>query len=320
VGRRGERTTGEDELIAAGEDAGLRLDAFLAARRAAPSRAAAQRLIEAGAVTVDGRPRPKNHRISRGERISVGAPEEPEAAAAPAVSDLRIVYEDEHLLVVDKPAGLVTHPAPGHHGTTLAEMLAGRAAGGPDPERPGIVHRLDRDTSGLLIVARSEEAHAALQQMLRRREIEREYLALVSGHPDAEGGTIDAPIGRDRARRTVMSTRTDRGRDAVTRFQVLERFPRTSLLAVRLETGRTHQIRAHLAAIGHPVCGDTAYGGSDCGRRLGLERQFLHARKLMFRHPITRESHVCESKPPVDLRHALDVARREPVSGGPDGG
>jgi 23S rRNA pseudouridine1911/1915/1917 synthase len=320
MGRRGERPTGEDELIAAGEDAGLRLDAFLAAHGATPSRAAAQRLIERGAVTVDGRLRPKNHRIAAGERISVGAPEEPEPGARSAAVDLRIVFKDEHLLVVDKPAGLVTHPGRGHRGTTLAEMLAGQAAGGPNPERPGIVHRLDRDTSGLLIVARSEQAHAALQQMLRRREIEREYLALVSGHPDAESGTIDAPIGRDRARRSVMSTRTDRGREAVTRFQVLERLPRTSLLAVRLETGRTHQIRAHLAAIGHPVCGDPAYGGSECGRRLGLQRQFLHARKLMFKHPITGESHVCESKPPVDLRHALDVARREPVSGGPDGG
>jgi 23S rRNA pseudouridine1911/1915/1917 synthase len=320
VGGRGERPTGEDELIAAGEDAGMRLDAFLAAREATPSRAAAQRLIEAGAVQVDGRARPKNHRVAVGERISVAAPEKPEAAAGPEAVELRIVYEDDHLLVVDKPAGLVTHPAAGHRGTTLVEALGDRVAGGPNPERPGIVHRLDRDTSGLLVVARSEEAHAALQRIMRRREIEREYLALVNGHPDAQSGTIDAPIGRDRTRRTVMSTRTDRGRDAVTRFRVLERLPRTSLLAVRLETGRTHQIRAHLAAIGHPVCGDPAYGGSECGRRLGLQRQFLHARKLMFRHPITRESVVCESKPPVDLRHALDVARREPVSGGPDGG
>jgi 23S rRNA pseudouridine1911/1915/1917 synthase len=320
VGRREECATSDDDLIAAGEDAGLRLDAFLAARGATPSRAAAQRLIEAGAVTVEGRARPKNHRLAEGERVSVRASEEAARSRDPEPVELRIVHEDEHLLVVDKPAGLVTHPAPGHRGPTLAEALARRVAGGTDPERQGIVHRLDRDTSGLLVVARTEEAHAALQRMLRRREITREYLALVAGRPDADSGTIDAPIGRDRARRTVMSTRTDRGRDAVTRFEVLERFPRTTLLRVELETGRTHQIRAHLAAIGHPVCGDPAYGGAECGRRLGLERQFLHARKLMFRHPITRESHACESKPPVDLRHALDVARREPVSGGPDGG
>jgi 23S rRNA pseudouridine1911/1915/1917 synthase len=155
--------------------------------------------------------------------------------------------------------------------------------------------------------------------MIRRRVVRREYLALVSGHPDADQGTIDAPIGRDRVQRTVVSTRSDRPRSAVTHFRVLERFPRTSLLEVRLETGRTHQIRAHLAAIGHPVCGDPRYGGAQSGRRLGLARQFLHASKLMFRHPASGELLSCESKPPVDLRPILDVAKREPVSGGPDG-
>ena len=316
-GREG--ATSPDDLIVAAEDAGLRLDAFLAARGATPSRAAAQRLIEAGAVSVDGRMRPKNHRVAAGERVALteGAEPSPEAGPAP---DFEVVYEDNDLLVVDKPAGLVTHPARGHRGTTLAEALAGRAAGGSDPERAGIVHRLDRDTSGLLVVARSDEAYGELQRMLRAREITREYLALVSGHPDADSGTIDAPIGRDRTRPTMMSTRTDRARGAVTHFEVIERLPRTALLEVRLETGRTHQIRAHLAAIGHPVCGDVAYGGAECGARLGLERQFLHARKLMFKHPMTGANMACESKPPVDLRHALDVARREPVSGGPDGG
>jgi 23S rRNA pseudouridine1911/1915/1917 synthase len=154
---------------------------------------------------------------------------------------------------------------------------------------------------------------------MKARRVRREYLALVSGHPGAESGTIDAPIGRDRARRTVVSTRSDRARRAVTHFEVVERLPRTALLRVRLETGRTHQIRAHLAAIDHPVCGDPRYGGRACGRRLGLDRQFLHATVLMFRHPTTGEMVQCESKPPVDLRRALDVAIREPVSGGPDG-
>ncbi len=182
------------------------------------------------------------------------------------------------------------------------------------------MHRLDRDTSGLLLVARSEEAYAELARMMKAREVTREYLALVEGHPDAESGTIDAPIGRDRGNRTVMSTRTDRARDAVTHFRVLERLPRTALLEIRLETGRTHQIRAHLAAIGHPVAGDPQYGGRASGRRLGLGRQFLHASKLMFSHPFTGELVACESKPPVELSHALDTARREPVSGGPDGG
>ena len=214
----------------------------------------------------------------------------------------------------------MTHPAPGHAGPTLAGALRGRAAGGADPQRAGIVHRLDRDTSGLLLVAKDESAYEALQRQMKAREVGREYLALVTGHPDADSGTIDAPIGRDRARRTLVSTTTDRPRSAVTHFEVLERLPRTALLSVRLETGRTHQIRAHLAAIDHPVCGDPQYGGRACGRRLGLERQFLHAGKVMFSHPVTGELLDCESKPPADLRRALDVARREPVSGGPDGG
>jgi 23S rRNA pseudouridine1911/1915/1917 synthase len=321
VGGGGEASTAPHELTATADDAGLRLDAFLAARGAAPSRAAAQRLIERGAVLVDGRARPKNHRVEEGARVEVEAEASApgESAEPPAIS-YDVVFEDEHLLVVDKPAGVVTHPAPGHSGPTLAEALAGVAAGGAHPERAGIVHRLDRDTSGLLVVARSDEAHARLQRMMKAREVTREYLALVEGHPDAESGTIDAPIGRDRGNRTVMSTRTDRARDAVTHFELIERLPRTALLRVRLETGRTHQIRAHLAAIGHPVVGDPQYGGRESGRRLGLARQFLHASTLMFRHPFTGELVRCESKPPVELSHSLDIARRDPVSGGPDGG
>jgi 23S rRNA pseudouridine1911/1915/1917 synthase len=310
VGGGGEAQTDAQELIAGPDDAGLRLDAFLTARGAAQSRATAQRLIERGDVTVDGVVRSKNHRVHEGSRVAVAQPPAaapPEAATVP----FEVVYEDEHLMVVDKPAGVVTHPAPGHDGVTLAEAL---------PEGTGIVHRLDRDTSGLLLVARSEEAREALQALIRDREVTREYTALVEGHPDAESGTIDAPLGRDRANRTVMSTRTDRARQAVTHFEVAERLPRTTLLRVRLETGRTHQIRAHLAAIGHPVVGDPQYGGSASGRRIGLSRQFLHASKLMFRHPFSGEWVRCESKPPVELSHAIDTARREPVSGGPDGG
>jgi 23S rRNA pseudouridine1911/1915/1917 synthase len=311
VGGGGELETGPLELTAAADDAGLRLDAFLAARAAFPSRAAAQRAIDAGDVTVDGAVRPKNHRVDEGERIQVAAVREADAATAPAAVTFETVYEDEHLIVVDKPAGLVTHPASGHRGVTLAELL---------PEGSRVVHRLDKDTSGLLVVARSEEALAELQRLMKARAITREYTALVEGHPDAERGTIDSPIGRDRANRTVMSTKTDRARAAVTHFEVLERLPRTALLRVRLETGRTHQIRAHLAAIGHPVVGDPHYGGSASGSRIGLARQFLHASSLMFRHPLTREWVRCESKPPVELSHAIDTARREPVSGGPDGG
>jgi 23S rRNA pseudouridine1911/1915/1917 synthase len=284
------------------------------------SRAAGQRLIESGAVQVDGRARRKNHRMVGGEHVSLQVAADDASQEPPVELSFDVVFEDDHLMVVDKPAGLVTHPAPGHEGQTLAGALRGRAAGGADPQRAGIVHRLDRDTSGLLLVAKDESAYEALQRQMKAREVGREYLALVTGHPDAESGTIDAPIGRDRARRTLVSTTTDRPRSAVTHFEVLERLPRTALLRVRLETGRTHQIRAHLAAIDHPVCGDPQYGGRACGRRLGLERQFLHAGKVMFSHPVTGELLDCESKPPADLRRALDVARREPVSEGPDGG
>ncbi|HWM12704.1 MAG TPA: RluA family pseudouridine synthase [Solirubrobacteraceae bacterium] len=231
----------------------------------------------------------------------------------------KIVLEDEHLLVVDKPAGLVVHPGAGVRDGTLVQQLAGKLAGGPDPERPGVVHRLDRDTSGLLVLARSEPVHAALQEAIRRREVEREYLALVAGRLDSRSGTIEAAIGRDRANRTVMSTRTDKPRRAVTHFEVLEQLAGYSLLRVGLETGRTHQIRAHMAAIGHPVCGDQAYGGRASGSALGLMRQFLHSARLVFSHPVTRERVQCESKPPADLHRALDAARRGSVPGGPDG-
>lgn len=294
-----------------------RLDVALA-RREGLSRAAAARLVEEGRVTVDGRRRPKSYQVQPGERIELAGPP-PEPVEAPAAS-FDIVHSDEHLLVIDKPAGVVVHPGAGHASGTLVQALAGVARGGPDPARAGIVHRLDRDTSGLMLIARSEEAHRALQGMIRARKVRREYLALVEGRPDAESGTIDAPLGRDRARRTLVSTSSDRARAAVTHFEVLEKLARTTLLDVRLETGRTHQIRAHLAAIGHPVCGDRRYGGGDCGERLGISRQFLHARALTFSHPFTRENLACESKPPADLRHALDAAKREPVSGGPDGG
>jgi 23S rRNA pseudouridine1911/1915/1917 synthase len=306
------------EFRAAREDAGLRLDAALARRPDISSRAAAQRLIDEGTVTVDGRRRPKSHRLARGERVVATLPGD-----APTASDdqpaFDVVYEDDDLMVVDKPAGVVTHPARGHRGGTLAGALAGRSAGGPDPERAGIVHRLDRDTSGLLVVAKSEEAHARLQRMIRKREVRREYLALVAGRPDADSGTIEAPLGRDRVQRTIASTRSDRSRPALTHFRVVELLPRTTLLEVRLETGRTHQVRAHLAAIGHPVCGDGRYGGGPCGERLGLTRQFLHAIRLVFRHPRTGELVACESKPPADLCRAYGAAKREPVSGGPDG-
>jgi 23S rRNA pseudouridine1911/1915/1917 synthase len=284
------------------ERAGERLDVFLA--RAAGSRAAAQRLIEAGAVLVDGHPRAKRHTVAAGELVSVGeAPPAAEPEAPPA--RFAVVYEDEHLLVVDKPAGVVVHPGAGHRTGTLVQALEGRVAGGEDPERPGVVHRLDRDTSGLLVLARSEPVHAALQRALRERRITREYLALVDGRPAARRGTIDAPLGRDRRVRTRMSTETDSPREAITHFEVEQNLPGATLLRVRLETGRTHQIRAHLLAIGHPVLGDPEYGQ---GRTLpGLQRQFLHAERLAFEHPITGAAIDLTSPLPDDLRRVLDA-------------
>jgi 23S rRNA pseudouridine1911/1915/1917 synthase len=290
------------EIVVPPEHAGERLDVFLA--RSAGSRTAAQRLLEGGAVLVDGRERPKRHAVAAGERIVVSELPEPERAEVPD-APYAIAWEDEHLLVVDKPAGVVVHPGAGHGAGTLVQALAGQVAGGDDPQRPGVVHRLDRDTSGLLLLARSDAVHSALQAALRAREIERTYLALVEGRPGARRGTIDAPIGRDRRVRTRMSTETDDPRDAVTHFEVERNLPRATLLRVRLETGRTHQIRAHLKAIGHPVLGDPEYGVPG----YGLARQFLHAAELSFAHPVTGERIELASELPDDLAEALGNAR-----------
>jgi 23S rRNA pseudouridine1911/1915/1917 synthase len=293
------------KLRATPDDEGARLDAFLAAPLG--SRARAQRLIEAGAVLVDGRAAPKRHRLAAGEVVTVDEPPPAPPAAEPPPS-FAVPYRDEHLLVVDKPAGVVVHPARGHHSGTLSQALAGVAAGGEDAARAGIVHRLDRDTSGLLVVARSEAVHRALRNALQARAITREYLALVEGRPPARTGTIDAPVGRDRRVRTRMSTDTDEPRAAITHFEIDRALPRTTLLRVRLETGRTHQIRAHLRAIDHPVVGDPEYGTAG---RLGLERQFLHAARLAFDHPVTGARVDVGSPLPDDLRAALERAAAE---------
>ncbi|HVR04997.1 MAG TPA: RluA family pseudouridine synthase [Solirubrobacteraceae bacterium] len=212
-----------------------------------------------------------------------------------------VAYRDEHLLVIDKPVGLVVHPARGHRQGTLSQLLAGTAAGG-DPERPGIVHRLDRDTSGLLVVARSEEAHRLLREALAERRIEREYLALVLGRPPARSGTIEAPIGRDPQVRTRMAVGGNAPREARTHFTLERALAEHTLLRVKLETGRTHQIRVHMQAIGHPVAGDPEYGAPGV---LGLERQFLHAARLAFAHPLSGEPLELRSELPADLAQAL---------------
>lgn len=228
-----------------------------------------------------------------------------------------IAFQDEHLIVVDKGAGVVVHPARGHRQDTLAQLLAPLLAVGEDsdggdgwdPDRPGIVHRLDRDTSGLLVVARSAEVLRLLQRALAQRQIDREYLALVEGRPPAKSGTIEAPIGRDPRVRTRMAVGGASPREARTHFTLERALGDTSLLRLRLETGRTHQIRVHLQAIGHPVCGDPEYGSAG---RLGLQRQFLHATRLAFEHPITGQPVEAISPLPADLQSAL--ARAEQLS------
>ena len=265
------------------------------------SRAAAERLLGEGGVVVDGERRPKSHRLEGGEEVELTVPEPASSALEHEDVPLRIAYEDKHVLVVDKPAGLVVHPSPGHASGTLVHGLVGLAVGGEDEERPGIVHRLDRDTSGLLVVARTDEAFERLQELVRERALERSYKALVRGRPRSWTGRIEAPIGRDRREPTRHSLDTDTPREAVTHFEVEELLGRNALLDVRLETGRTHQIRVHLAAIGLPVVGDAVYGVPD----EELKRQFLHAWRLAFPHPVTGEPVEVESPLPPELQAAL---------------
>jgi 23S rRNA pseudouridine1911/1915/1917 synthase len=245
--------------------------------------------------------RPKSHRLEGGEELELDPGQTPAAELEPEHLDLRLAYEDEHLLVVDKPAGVVVHPSPGHARGTLVHALLDYEIEGGDGERPGIVHRLDRDTSGLLVVARSKEAYERLQELVRTRQLERRYLALVKGRPRSRRGRIDAPIGRDRREPTHQSLDTDVPKDAVTHFEVVQLFSAHALLLVTLETGRTHQIRVHLAAIELPIVGDPVYGLAD----EQLRRQFLHATSLGFPHPITGKRVEAESPLPPDLQLAL---------------
>ncbi len=284
-----------------------RLDAVVAERLAMP-RADAQRAIGAGRVLVDGVPRPKSFRLAGGERVEVDA-----AAAAELVPErppVAVVYRDAHLLVIDKPAGIPTHPTENHRTGTLVNRLLGMGvplstAGGP--LRPGIVHRLDAGTSGLMLVASDDDAHDALAAMLKRHDVDRRYLALVRGVPAAERFTIDAALGRAGARVRVDVTG---GRPAQTRIEVREPFASGALLEAAPRTGRTHQIRVHLAAVGHPILGDARYGGGGAdARALGLGRPFLHSWRVAFDHPVTGERIELESPLPPDLSAALERVR-----------
>ncbi|MGN6431946.1 MAG: RluA family pseudouridine synthase [Gaiellaceae bacterium] len=279
------------------------MDRYLASLPGVGSRAEAERLLAAGAVRVDGEPRPKSHRLQGGELLEIEVREQTEPGLESEVRELRIAYEDEHLLVVDKPAGLVVHPSAGHgRGTLVNALLEHGIAGGDVADRPGIVHRLDRDPSGLLDVARSQEAYERLQELVRDRVLDRRYIALVRGRPHSRAGRIEAPIGRDRHDPLRQSLDSDTPREAITHFEVIELLPAHALLSVRLETGRTHQIRVHLQAIELPVVGDPVYGVPD----RELRRQFLHANRLSFRHPLTGEDVDVESPLPDELQAALE--------------
>ncbi|MEA2485404.1 MAG: rRNA synthase [Actinomycetota bacterium] len=291
------------------DEVGTRTDAAVA-RRAGVSRSAASNAVSTGDVLVEGRMVRPGHRLRAGELVEGRV--RPGTTAPPAPEDIPIEvrYSDDRVLVVSKPAGLVTHPAGGHRDGTLVNALLGLGVSlsGEGSLRPGIVHRLDKGTSGLLLIARDDEAHAALTQELREHRIERQYRALVRGRPPAASGTIDAPIARHPRRRTVMAV-VPEGRPALSHYRVIERTQEVSLLDVALETGRTHQVRVHLSFIGHPVLGDGAYGGtSELSKRLGLHRPFLHAWRLSFAHPATGATVVVEDRLPADLRAALEAA------------
>jgi 23S rRNA pseudouridine1911/1915/1917 synthase len=314
-------------VVDAADGAGARLDAWLAARLTDVSRSRVVQLIEQGRVLVDGRPARKSRRLEGDEVVEVEVPPpEPSQLTAEPIA-LNIVYQDGDLLVIDKPAGLVVHPAPGHGRGTLVHGLlwhVGDLSGIGGVRRPGIVHRLDRDTSGLIIVAKNDTAHRRLATALGRRAVRRRYLTAAWGHLGAEVRTVDAPIGRSGRDRRRMAV-TPEGRAARTRFRVLERWRAAELLEAELETGRTHQIRVHLAHIGHPVVGDRIYGAgaergiSGPGRAWAaalarrVPRQFLHAAELAFEHPRTGERLAFRSPLPPELEAAARWAR------GPEG-
>ncbi|TDJ53989.1 MAG: RluA family pseudouridine synthase [Gemmatimonadetes bacterium] len=302
-----------------------RLDRFLADQLSL-SRTVAARLIADKAVTVGGRPARASRTLQRGEVVTVSYPaDEPPRTLKPAAIPLTIVFEDDHLAVIDKPAGLVVHPAPGHWDDTLVNALVGRGttlSGGAEG-RPGIVHRLDKDTSGLMLVAKTDIAHRRLSSALAARKIRRTYAALTWGHLSEDPTVVDAPIARHQRDRKRMVVATA-GRPARTRVEVVARFPVTELLRVELETGRTHQIRVHMAHIGHPVVGDRVYGAGGSKRISGTgrirataieraaPRQALHSARLEFAHPVTGDAVDCTAEWPIDLWPALDASTAPP--------
>jgi 23S rRNA pseudouridine1911/1915/1917 synthase len=294
---------------------GLRLDVALA-RLFGLSRTTAADLVETGSVLVDGQAAVKSERVRAGSWIEVDLPApavpvtaETIAAAAEPVPGLRIVYDDDDIVVVDKPVGVAAHPSPGWTGPTVIGGLAAagyRIATSGAAERQGVVHRLDVGTTGLMAVAKSERAYSVLKEAFRARDVDKRYAALVQGHPDPSRGTIDAPIDRHPTHDYKWAVVAE-GKPSITHYETVEAFRAASLLDVRLETGRTHQIRVHMAAVRHPCVGDLTYGADPTlAARLGLTRQWLHARRLAFAHPADGRPLVFESEPPTDLQAVLD--------------
>ena len=302
----------ERVLTAAPEDAGLRLDAFLALRLPDFSRSRIQQLLEQGCILVEGKPGKKNRRLSPGERILLDLPEPAEADPEPEEIPLDILFEDEDLLVINKPKGMVVHPAPGHESGTLVNALLHHCgdslSGIGGVKRPGIVHRLDKDTSGLMLAAKTDRAHASLAAQLGDHSLHRVYAALLIGTPRPAEGVVDLPVGRHPRDRKKMAAGVPGGRSAVTHYRVLESFPGYSYAECVLETGRTHQIRVHMASLGHPVAGDPLYGGK-CA--LPLSSQCLHAREICFRHPVTGEDMTFSCPLPPEFSAVLQKLRDE---------
>ena len=301
------------EFTAAPADAGQRLDRWLAGQAGAPSRSALQGLMEAGFVRRNGAPANKKDKLAAGDRITLTLPDPQPIEAQPQDIPLDIVYEDDHLLVVNKPKGMVVHPAPGNPDGTLVNALLyhcrGRLSGVGGAIRPGIVHRIDKDTSGLLVVAKDDLTHQGLSEQMAVHAIHRVYHAVVYGNFRQDAGTIEAPIGRDPRDRKRMAVTPGQGKRACTHWQVLERFGRFTLLACRLETGRTHQIRVHMAHIGHPLAGDPVYGPRSVIR--DLQGQCLHAKELGFRHPVTGQEMRFDSPLPAYFTTFLERLRKE---------
>jgi 23S rRNA pseudouridine1911/1915/1917 synthase len=308
------------QYIVGQDEQGLRLDVYLSKRDPTLSRSQARRFIDDGDALVDGKAVRASHRLRPGEKVTLRKQPPVPSEIVPEEIPLDIRYEDDAILVVDKPAGMVVHPAAGNFRGTLVNALqfhCRHLSGIGGVMRPGIVHRLDKGTSGLMVIAKSDEAHRHLSEQFKRRLVSKHYTALVHGNVRQDEGLVDAPVGRHPVERKKMSTASRRGKAALTRWKVLERFGAFTLLEAKIETGRTHQIRVHLSALGHPVVGDSVYGGS---KRIvestalrtvlkKLSRQALHAGRLSFAHPVTGKEMTFESPLPEDMAEVIDFLR-----------